>query len=233
MDCLLLMLIEKGEMHLQYRGKSDCAHANDLVLLDGTFPQYYDTPNYVEFYWLHVSGVNSFELCDYLTRLAGGIVHHTANNPKAAKSIRSLVSQFSTGQCIHDAEQSKLLHSVLCDLMPESRLNSSEAVHPAQQAVKFIQDHLSENLSLKRIAAEVHISPPHLVRLFRAELQHSPHEYIIQVRMNRAKHLLKTTTLPIKTIAAEVGYGSESSFTGAFTERIGISPRKFRDLPLG
>ena len=79
----------------------------------------------------------------------------------------------------------------------------------------------------------MHLSPSHLIRLFRAELHHSPHEYIVLLRMDRAKYLLKTTSLPIKAIAVEVGYGNESSFTGAFTERIGISPRRFRELPLG
>ena len=117
--------------------------------------------------------------------------------------------------------------------MPRSRPEGSGILDPVQQAVGYIRANLAGDLSLKRIAAEAHVSPPHLVRLFRAELHHSPHEYIIQLRMNRAKHLLKTTTLPIKAIAAEVGYGSESSFTGAFTDRIGISPRKFRELPLG
>ena len=79
----------------------------------------------------------------------------------------------------------------------------------------------------------MYLSPSHLIRLFREETRHSPHEYIILMRMDRAKYVLKTTTIPIKTIAYEVGYRSESSFSGAFTERIGISPRKFRELPLG
>lgn len=233
MDCLLMMLIENGAMRLNYRGKKYTAQPNDIILLDGTFPQYYDTASYVEFYWLHLSGANCMELCDYLTRSRGGVVHHAAGNSEMAEYIRRLVSQFATGQTIHDAEQSRLLYSVICGLIPGSRPEDSDNTRPVQQAIQYIQAHLGEDLSLKQIAAEVHISPPHLTRLFRAELRHSPHEYVIQMRMNRAKHLLKTTALPIKAIAAEVGYGSESSFTGAFTERIGISPRKFRDLPLG
>ena len=53
------------------------------------------------------------------------------------------------------------------------------------------------------------------------------------MRMDRAKYLLKSTDLPIKAIGAEVGYRTEASFTGAFTDKIGVSPRKFRELPLG
>lgn len=233
MDSLLLMLVENGALRLDYRRKKYTAQANDLILLDGTFPQYYDTAEYVEFHWMHVSGANCMELCEYLTHAQGGVLFHTANNPKTAETIRYLISQFSTGQAIHVAEQSRLLYSVFCRLAPNARAEGSDRGRPVQQALDYIQEHLGDDLSLKRIAAEVHISAPHLIRLFRAELQHSPHEYIIQMRMNRAKHLLKTTTLPIKAIASEVGYGSESSFTGAFTERIGISPRRFRELPLG
>lgn len=70
-------------------------------------------------------------------------------------------------------------------------------------------------------------------RLFQQEVQRSPHEYVILTRMNHAKYLLKTTSKPIKAIAREVGYRTESSFTNAFTEKVGISPRRFREVPLG
>ncbi|MGN1008856.1 MAG: helix-turn-helix domain-containing protein [Butyricicoccus sp.] len=235
MDSLLLILIEKGTMRFEYQGQKYTAQENDIVLLDGTLPQYYDTPEYVEFFWMHVSGVNSFELCEHLTRLRGGILHRTGNNPKAAAIIRQLVSQFVTNQPFNDAEHSYLLHTVFCLLMPGMPHDavSSEPASPAQRAAEYVRAHLGENLSLQRLADEVHISPSHLNRLFRAELHHSLHEYIVLMRMDRAKYLLKITDLPIKMIAAEVGYRSECSFTGAFTDRIGISPRKFRELPLG
>ena len=233
MDCLLLMMIENGTMHLEYCGKQYTIQPGSLVLLDGTLPQQYSAPEYVEFYWLHLSGANSMELCEHLTRMQGGVVYNVAENPEVARTVRLLVSQFATGQTVSGVEQSRLLYNILCGLMPQTSPDIPGNMSPVQRAIQYIQANLGGDLSLKRIAKEVHMSPPHLSRLFRTELHHSPHEYIIQMRMNRAKHLLKTTTQPIKVIAVDVGYGSEASFIGAFTERIGISPRKFRELPLG
>lgn len=233
MDCMLLMQVEKGTMRLGYRGKEYTMQPGSLALLDGTFPQQYSAMQYVEFYWLHLSGANSPDLCEHLTRMHGSILYDIADKPGVAETVRKLVSQFATGQAANDVEQSQLLYQILCGLMPQSAPKIADGTNPVQQAIQYIQDNLGGDLSLKRIAAEVHLSPPHLSRLFRAEQHRSPHEYIIEVRMNRAKHLLKTTTQPIKAIAMDVGYGSEASFIGAFTERIGISPRRFRELPLG
>ena len=98
--------------------------------------------------------------------------------------------------------------------------------------MQYIQAHLSEPLSLSDIAAQIDYSPSHLIRLFQKEFRRSPYEYLIAMRIDHAKYLLKTTALPIKVIAAEVGYQTESGFTNAFTEKIGISPRQFRELPL-
>lgn len=233
MNCLLLMMVENGSMQLSYREKRYLIEPGNLVLLDGTFPQNYSAMEYVEFYWLHLSGANSMDLCEHLTGMQGGVLHHVADKPRVSETVRKLVSQFATGQAVDDVEQSQLLYHILCGLIPQSAPDKSGSMGPVQQAARYIQDNLGKDLSLRRIAAEVHISPPHLSRLFRAELHRSPHEYVIEMRMNRAKHLLKTTTQPVKAIALDVGYGSEASFIGAFTERIGLSPRKFRELPFG
>ncbi|MCD8356920.1 MAG: AraC family transcriptional regulator [Clostridia bacterium] len=234
LDALLLVLVEKGTLKLQYHGKEYTASAGDILLFDCAVPQRYFADSYAEFYWIHFSGVNSLDLYHYLTRENGSVLYHAANVQKAATQVRILVRQFSTNQMIRDSEHSRLLYNTLCYLMEH---NPAEAPlpenSPAQQAVKYIQSHLGEDLRLKRLAAEVHLSPSHLIRVFRSNLHVSPHEYIVRMRMDRAKYLLKSTDMPIKAIAAEIGYGTESSFTGAFTEKIGVSPRKFRELPLG
>ncbi len=60
----------------------------------------------------------------------------------------------------------------------------------------------------------------------------SPKEYIIRRRLNDAKHLLKTTALPVKEIALSVGFNSESHFINTFTAQNGLSPKKFREFPM-
>ena len=230
---LLLMYIEAGTMHVEYDGHSYDAHAGDIILTDCTLPQYYGTPDYVEFFWMHILGVNSFELCEYLTR-ARGVVHRTASNEKNAVLIRRLLAEFKNDQPVPDSERSSVLHTIFCNLMPDAnKQESAQSETPAHTAARFIESHLSEPLSLQRLASLVNLSPSHLIRLFQQEFHHSPHEYIILARMNYAKYLLKTTSKPVKAIALEVGYRTESSFTNAFTEKVGISPRRFREVPLG
>lgn len=234
LDALLVMLVEKGSIQLHYHGKEYTASAGDMLLFDCAVPHRYTADPYAEFYWVHFSGANSLDLYHFLTRENGSVLYHAPHTQKSAMQIRNLVRQFATNQLIRDSEHSRLLYNAMCYLMETNSLETALPENsPTQQAVKYIQSHLGEDLSLKRLSAEVHLSPSHLIRVFRSNLHYSPHEYIVRMRLDRAKYLLKSTDMPIKAIAAEVGYGTESSFTGAFTEKIGVSPRKFRELPLG
>ena len=96
------------------------------------------------------------------------------------------------------------------------------------KAMHFIQEQYMNPISLLDVATHVNMSQFHFFRLFRKDCGYSPHEYLILTRLNRAKHLLKTTGLPVKVIAQKVGYQNVSSFTNAFTDRVGISPTLFR-----
>lgn len=98
--------------------------------------------------------------------------------------------------------------------------------------MRFMREEYMNPISLTDVAAHVNMSQYHFSRLFKRDCGYSPHEYLILTRLNRAKHLLKTTELPVKIIARKVGYQNVSSFTNAFTERVGISPTLFRKYSL-
>ena len=76
----------------------------------------------------------------------------------------------------------------------------------------------------------MHMSPSHFSRVFKQQTGFSPYDYVLIVRLNRAKELLQRTSMTVSEIAYETGFNSESNFIYFFTTNVGISPGKFRRL---
>lgn len=103
--------------------------------------------------------------------------------------------------------------------------------HPAVDRVaEIIERRLHEPLYGEELAKEVGLSHHHLIRLFRAALGITPQAYIRQRRMQRARQLLLHSTLPIKSIAAEVGIPDIHLFNKTVRQVLGKSPRGVREL---
>ncbi len=99
---------------------------------------------------------------------------------------------------------------------------------PVQRARQIIELRLSEPLSVKDLAAEVGLSHNHLTRLFHAAVGDTVIGYIRQRRVQRARHLLEHTTLPIKTIAAQVGVEDPRHFYKLIRTYMDCSPTQVR-----
>jgi AraC-like DNA-binding protein len=97
-----------------------------------------------------------------------------------------------------------------------------------RQALKFIDAHLGERLTLVKIADEARLSPYHFAHIFKRFTGVAPHQYVMQRRLERAKHLLGDTDLPIADIAAQLGYASQSHFSEAFHHTTGVTPLTYR-----
>ena len=93
---------------------------------------------------------------------------------------------------------------------------------------EYIEEHLAEDVSLADIAAVASISPYHFARLFREAVGVSPHQYVIDRRVERAKLLLTATDWSLAAIAREVGFANGSHLGMHFKRRTGVSPRHFR-----
>jgi AraC-like DNA-binding protein len=96
------------------------------------------------------------------------------------------------------------------------------------RAKRYIQTNLNEALTVERIATHAYISPPHLNRLFRSELQMSVMQFVTAQRLEMARSLLRETDLPIQRISTMSGYRHAAHFTRAFTHATGLGPLAFR-----
>jgi AraC-like DNA-binding protein len=96
------------------------------------------------------------------------------------------------------------------------------------EVFRHINEHLAAPISLRDIANAVNFSPAYLTDLMKRETGRPIVSWIIELRMQRAEHLLAQTDQPISQIAATVGYGDANSFGRAFTKRRGVSPWQWR-----
>ncbi|TFE27503.1 response regulator transcription factor [Cohnella luojiensis] len=102
------------------------------------------------------------------------------------------------------------------------------------QICQFIHDHLSEDLSLVRLAEINYFNPTYLSRFFKQERSINLSEYIDRCRIKKAMELLRDGDLKVREVAVSVGYEAAHSFTRFFKKETGMTPQEYRDtIPIG
>lgn len=97
-----------------------------------------------------------------------------------------------------------------------------------RKAIRYIEEHLDEDLSRDDIANYVFLNAAYLSRLFKKELGMSLSEYILEARINKVKPLLEETNIKISEVALSVGYTNFSHFTRMFKKATGLTPFEYR-----
>ena len=92
----------------------------------------------------------------------------------------------------------------------------------------YIESHLSQTLTLGELAGVAAVSEFHLARMFRTSFGLPPAAWIAQQRLERARTLLRTTTLPLAQVAEQCGYANASHFSHRFRESVGVAPTAYR-----
>lgn len=98
------------------------------------------------------------------------------------------------------------------------------------QAKYYLQEHYAEPITMNLLAELLDSSPRHLSRMFKRQTGYSPIEFMIQVRMSKAKELLLTTDATLQEIAKNVGYPDGYYFAKMFKRYMGISPVRYRKV---
>jgi AraC-like DNA-binding protein len=101
----------------------------------------------------------------------------------------------------------------------------------AEYACRFVLAHYHENINRDRMAEKVNLSPGYFSNLFRSEVGMSFSDYLIQVRIEKAKQLLRRFDLSVEAISKKCGFNSLAHFSRTFKDRCGVSPLKFRKNP--
>lgn len=96
------------------------------------------------------------------------------------------------------------------------------------QSINFMLDRLPEKLKLDEIAAGTGLSVSHFSRLFQSQTGHSPIDYFIQLKIQRACRLLDNSGQSIAEVAREMGFEDQFYFSRVFRKVMGMSPAEYR-----
>lgn len=229
---IMLFAVQDGAFELEFAHKTVLAAAGQIVLFDCREPYRYSASDGSEFTWLLFGGLNSHAFCRRILQSRG--FRHVFTPPAYAEILRllsSFLSDCASGERPSESACSQLIHRLLCLILVEEPPEQNEN-DPMTQAIRYMNRHLCEQISVQSVADAVNLSSSYFSRQFKSRTGYSPYEYILLRRIDRAKHLLSSTQLSVKEIAYATGYNSEEHFIHSFQKNVGIPPGMFRKYPI-
>jgi AraC family transcriptional regulator len=97
-----------------------------------------------------------------------------------------------------------------------------------RRVIDFIGSNLAEDINLQQLADLLEMSPFHFCRVFRQSTGLTPHQYILHLRIEKSKSLLKNKKLGIAEVATRLGFTDQSHFTNIFRKLSGTTPARWR-----
>jgi AraC family transcriptional regulator len=152
-----------------------------------------------------------------LLQIGSWLAEELHGNPGGAQFADSLANILAIHLLRHYAENS-----------PKQVLAPEHLTHfQFADVFDYMNAHLDRDISLSELAQAANVSPPHLVRLFKRSTGFSPHQYLIHLRIQRAKDYLIRGKHSLSEIAALTGFADQSHFSRHFKRIVGCTPKAF------
>lgn len=120
------------------------------------------------------------------------------------------------------------LYEEIAKLPPVKLSTKTELYKRICRAKEFIDSSFTKDITIEMISKEACLSQFHFLRLFKTIFKKTPHQYIIQQRIDKAVTLLFRTDMPVTQICFEIGFQSLSTFSWLLRKKFGMSPEMMR-----
>ena len=128
-----------------------------------------------------------------------------------------------------ETQQSETIFKMLMRLLNTERA-AEKTLSIIDSAKEYIVKNYQRELTVSEIAKAVNLSPSYFSKVFKKSTALSPYDYLLSVRLDKAKELLVNSDIPISEIAYRCGFNSTSNFIYFFKKETGLSPLKFRRI---
>ncbi len=230
-ESVLILFVDSGILEVSYNDETFSAQPGDIVIIDCRRKHSYRAVDDLRFHYFHFYGNSSIGYINLIYELNNGALIKNAQTGVLSSMFSSLF-RLAKGQSNTQSEHriSLYLHMLLCELVERC-----SGVHPLanesiEKAVKYMEEHINQNISLDMLAEHINLSKFYFNRYFKKHMGMTPHQYFINMRLQNAKRLLVTTTDSIEQVAENCGFDNTSNFIRLFKQRVGMTPTAFRRI---
>lgn len=229
----LLIVMLTGSLSYQTRKSRGVARAGQVLLLDCNAPHAYAAQGKCSFTFIHFAGAQSKEIYDEIERVSGNVIQLPDPNV-LHESIGEMLSSMRDDHRMNEGQTSALIYSMLMKLLENSGgSGAGGSGNPMMdRAIHYIQTHLTDKLTVEKIASSTGYSPSYFSHVFSEETGLSPYQFVLKSRLDHAQQLLKTTRLTVQEIAFQCGFNSAANFCYTFRRMTGTSAHEYRKRPL-
>jgi AraC-like DNA-binding protein len=231
-DQAILLYCLKGGGWCEMDGRRHTVRGGDLLVVPPEGPHAYGAheANPWTIFWVHLAGN---QIPDYLSELGA-----TTSAPVVPlgdefqlallfnEVVKSLEQGFSFVHLLHASQA--MAHLLALMIRHREVGETSGTVEKVARCIVHMSEHLDQPLRMAELAALASLSAAHFTELFKQQTGCSPRDYLHLLRIHRACQMLHSTVLPVKDIAARLGYQDQFHFSRQFKAFQGISPTEFR-----
>jgi len=229
---LIYCLDGKGEIRI-----GDAIHSltpDHFFIIPAGMPHTYhsDEQQPWSIYWIHFSGLKAVLF-----------VHYSCQSTKIERNKNSRIydrlglfsdifRNLERGYSIETLEFANLCLAYLLASFTHQKqfkeVRFADENDPISQSINFMLENLGKNLNLEILSKTVGLSVSHYTRLFRTRTSHTPIDYFIQLKIQKACRLLDNYSWSISEVAREMGFEDQFYFSRVFHKVMGMSPIYFR-----
>lgn len=227
-----LLYIVRGKCTAELNGKKITVSEGGLILFKPFEKQIYSfkKEDATISYYIHFTGNYCEELISYIYPKDKSVVYLKKSNTIDTileKMSNEYISQKPFYSELCSAYLLELLTVIRRKLLPENTSSLDKCIHPIESVCLTMHNDYNKNIPIKQYADFCGLSVSQFYRVFKTFTGMSPHDYVLQARINKAKDFLLYSNLSVSKIADITGFSNQNYFGRMFKKYTGVSPKNF------
>lgn len=234
LDSYLFFTVVSGSGTLLYNDITYPLHSGDCIFINCETPYAHSTnpDDLWSLKWIHFNGPTLPAIYDKYKSRGGKPVFHPSDITPYISLHNELFNTASSSDYIRDMKINGELSALLTLLMSESwnpgEVGSKKQRRDLLPVKMYLDEHYTEKVFLDDLAEKYFINKYYLVKQFKAQYGVSINAYLLEVRVTKAKQMLRFTDKSVENIGLDCGLGALTYFSRTFKRVEGMSPSEFR-----